>query len=117
MLSMPMSVAAAMPSHSNCRCTSDNGGERSSCEGDASAGAQHAMRFAEGARDIGDMEQGFLADDGILLASGSGRSITFAFEHPHLTVQANAPCQLGGAGDARRSHLDAGNNSTKGCAR
>ena len=60
-------------------------------EGDASAGAQHAMRLGKGARDVGHMQQRFLADDGVVARIRQRQVHHIAFEHAHLAVETDAP--------------------------
>src|SRR5215207_2573281 len=76
-------------------------------ESDASTRTQHAMRFAQGTREVWYMEQSFLAYDRILAFVRQWQGDDITLDDLDLLVQPNTPCQLRSACNSRRRQFDA----------
>src|SRR4030095_7454129 len=77
-------------------------------ESDASTRPQHAMRLAQGTREVWYMEQSFLAYDRILAFIRQWQGHDVALDDLDLLGQPNTPCQLRSACNSRRRQFDAG---------
>ncbi len=77
-------------------------------EGEAAAGFQNTVRLGQRTRIVGDMQEGFLADDGIDACRGQRHPHHIAFDHPDFVLKTGKMRQFGGAFDAGRRQFDAG---------
>jgi hypothetical protein len=81
-------------------------------EGNASTRPQHAVRLVQGTREVGYMEQRFLAYDRIVASVGQWQGSHIALDNLDFAVQPNTLCQLRSTRNSPRRQFDAGDKCT-----